>query len=391
MKLYEYTAIDRKGRKIKASIEGNKDEILNFIKSNDFLLLDLREIKPGKRKNFSEDEFLNDLESIKFLLEAGLTIEDAIKNLIISKKQDSSTKVIWFETLNKIKSGETFSKALKKTIENQKLNILLPYLPILELTEETANLNMGIVQVIKILRFKMETRRKILETLTYPLFLLTISILILVFILLFVIPQFTQVFEQNKLPLLTQLIFRLSQILRDNLNAIILFVIVTLIIMWRSRNFLIPLLSKTPVIRNVYRYWILSQLFQFLALTMQANLDIAKAIRILSNIATDSNIRNILSIIEKELKKGNSLSQALNYTDICPSDTVTILATAEKANTLETAMDKLAKKYENLFFTDIKKLLSILEPAVMIIIGILIGAIVIAIMLAIVSTSDFIG
>jgi general secretion pathway protein F len=135
----------------------------------------------------------------------------------------------------------------------------------------------------------------------------------------------------------------------------------------------------------------LSYFFGAFSLMLSGGIDIKKALKLSSKIITYPELKSLILKTHEELKRGQKLSDSFSGSDLIDVNTVSLIAAGENSATLPEVFDSLSKRYLKEFQNKTKSLLSLLEPAVIIIMGGVIAVIVVSIMLAVMSISDITG
>ena len=399
MKIIYYKVVDSHGVIIKGQYVGDYDAFIKFIKNNGYFLIEYNEKQKVNKKNkFKNKDYMYFLEEMSYLLSSGMSIDKALKNLIKISSSDIQKK-FYESILNYIKNGEQFSIAIEKAANDlgfdiDKLSILL-----INTNESVGKISYGLKMAYEHLSFKEKIFSEIKQALSYPIFLIVMSVLLVFFVFIFIVPRFANIFtpeEFKKLPLLSKFILELGLFVNNNLiyiiSLMILFTILFLIFYKKIFEYLKNnVLIKFKKIKFMFISLQLSYFFGAMSLMIKGGIDIKKSLKESSKIITFKPLRNLIFKSYELLKRGEKLSNSLKGSELIDMNTISLISAAENSSNLEEVFDSLSKRYMDTFKTDMKKFLNLLEPFIIILMGGIIAIIVISIMLAIMSINNIAG
>jgi len=398
IKKIQYEAIDNHGVKIKGIFQGNEEEFFNFLKKSGLFLLNYeeKEVKLNKSK-FTTKDYILFIEEVYYLISSGMPIDKALKNLINNANKESQ-KEFYEKILEYLKEGNQLSLSIKKAAED--INADLDDLSILliETNESVGNLSLGLKKAHEHLLFKDNIFSEIKQAMAYPIFLIIMSILLVFFVFIFIVPKFAEIFtpeEFKKLPLLSKYILQTGMYVNNNLYQIllVLLILILLIIFNRKQftSYVIKFLLFFKRFKDLMISLQLSYFFGAFALMLEGGIDVKRALKLSSKIITYEELKNLINKSYEEIKRGLKISDSFLGSEIIDNNTVSLIAAGENSANLPEVFDSLSKRYLKEFQDKTKSLLSLLEPAVIILMGGVIAIIVISIMLAVMSISDITG
>lgn len=235
-------------------------------------------------------------------------------------------------------------------------------------------------------------RGKIKKALFYPTAVIMIALLITVFLLVFIVPQFKILFTGfgAQLPTATLFIIKTSEFLQTYGWILLLLVIGFIIALNQTikrssvfANKFDRLLLALPITGSIIKHAILARFARTLATTFAAGLPLIDAIQITAGTADNRIYNNAILKIADEIKGGNMLHSSLKQVELFPYLLVQMIAVGEESGTLEKMLQKSAEIYEKAVDNAVENLSSLLEPVIMVILGLLIGGLVIAMYLPI--------
>ena len=391
MKKYKYVGYDRYGN-IKYGTCSASDEIKlkEILKKERIRIKKFSEITI-RRKIFKE-EILNFTKEILIMLDSGISI---IKILEIQEQQyKAPLKDILGELKRDILNGDTLGEAFKKYEEI----FGSFYIGMIFLGESSGNLDKNLRKICEYLELEIRIIKKIKEVIFYPCILLTFSILILTFLMIYIFPNFIKLFEESKreLPLLTRILIGVS----NNFHMIILFFICILIIIiffirYIKKDRILKekydgILLKVPIIKSFIIGNFIIRFSKNISIMLSSGIVIMDILKLLKNFFENIVIKRELEIIEELLFEGKQLSEGLKKNNLFPQKYIKLVIVGEKSGELSRVFEQIAKLEEERIERDIKKLLTLVEPILIIILGLILSIIIIAIYLPIFNMSNLI-
>lgn len=391
MKKYKYVGYDRYGN-IKYGTCSASDEIKlkEILKKERIRIKKFSEITT-KIKIFKE-EILNFTKEILIMLDSGISV---IKILEIQEQQyKAPLKDILGELKRDILNGDTLGEAFKKYEEI----FGSFYIGMIFLGESSGNLDKNLRKICEYLELEIRIIKKIKEVIFYPCILLTFSILILTFLMIYIFPNFIKLFEESKreLPLLTRILIGVS----NNFHMIILFFICILIIIiffirYIKKDRVLKekydgILLKVPIIKSFIIGNFIIRFSKNISIMLSSGIVIMDILKLLKNFFENIVIKRELEKIEELLFEGKQLSEGLKKNNLFPQKYIKLVIVGEKSGELSKVFEQIAKLEEERIERDIKKLLTLVEPILIIILGLILSIIIIAIYLPIFNMSNLI-
>jgi len=392
---FDYEARSSNGELLKGSYKGTREGFENFIRANGLTLLSFEEKKIKlKGGRFSESDFQSFVEELYYLLDSGMPIDKSLK-LLIKNAQKESVRAFLTQVLQGISSGEQLSKAIESAqkAQGQRPNRLA--VSIIGSGEEVGNVAGALKTLNDYLLFREKTASEIRQAMAYPTFLIIMSVLMVFFVFFIIVPKFTVIFspkELDNLPFISRIVLKGGLYVNDHKTMILvgaaaLAVTIPLLVKWLKANFH-RFALKLPVISELVVYIELSRIFNSLGIMLQGGIKIDKAIKQSIGLTRIKEIQSMLKEGLHEIKKGNRLSDVFSGYAILPSQVVSMISVGENSARLDDVFLNLSKRFSETFQKKTKRALGLLEPMVIVIMGLFIAVIVVAIMLAVISISD---
>jgi len=390
---YKYIAFDKDGKKIKGIIEANDiKEAKTLLK--DKTIISIKETKSfdiNLSSNISKNELYKLFNTLGIYLKSSIPIITAIK---LTKNQATSKKVIKFlDYLEKeIKEGKSFFNALS----SQKILKIPNYvISAVKVAENSGKLDIVLIEMAKFLKNEEKLTKKTTQALIYPTFILIVAILMISFMLTSVVPKIVKVFESlnQKLPNITIFVINTGNFLKNNYIFILIFTFLIIFIFSflykKSKKFKLSidsLLLKIPIINKIILSSALAK-FSYLTYTLTSSgVTFVNALNLSVNTFNNAKLKEIFNKALNDVIEGKKLSISLKKAGfIYDKSFLQALALAEETSEIDNILKNLSELYFEENEMRINTLLSLLEPALMIIVGGIIGFIVTALLLPIFS------
>jgi len=328
---------------------------------------------------------------LALLLRTGVRINDALELLAadsdIGRMRSTATKVT-----SAILAGESFADAI-----SHHPSVFPPiYVALARVGEASGNL-VQILEALSVERQRAEAlRRRLSETLRYPAFLLLAACGVLLFFLLVVLPQFSNVFRDfnAKLDPVLVAFLSISDFLRQNMNTVI-FALASLL----SIGFLlsrrpavrvgaIEAASRLPLVREVLGYRRTALFCRNLGLLLASGVTLPSSLRVLAEMMASSSNISIWNEVVDKVRQGGKLSDALAQTRALPSMAVRTLRLGEDAGQLAMLAGRVADFYDAKLQRSLDRLVGIVGPASIIVISVIVGGLIVSVMTALLSVNQ---
>ena len=396
--LFEYEALVISGESIKGVFKGSKDDFEKMLLKKKLLLVNVKEKKEKlDNSKFTQNDFLAFIEELYYLTNSGMAIDLALKMLLKTTKKEAYKRILR-NLLQEIKAGEQLSISLKKALTKEKIDIDSLSISFISTAEEVGTLTNGLQQLFDYLTFQKKIRSDVKEALSYPLFLVGMSIVVSFLIFFLIIPKFATIFspdEFEQLPSISYAVLSVGKYLNAHMSEALftIFIFITTIIIV-LKKFPIPWMTffyKVPKLTNVVVDLQLTIIYSALSTMLIGGLEIDKSLKQLQKVSLLPELSELLKTTLFEIKRGHKLSEVFAVSSIIPPSDIALLNVGESSASLEKVFKSLSTRHSDAFNSNVKKLLSILEPTVIVGLGIFIALIVVAIMMAVMSMTDIAG
>lgn len=336
-------------------------------------------------RSFNHSELLNITTQLATMLKAGLSIIDSL-NLLVEEQSKPHWQYLMTEIAAQIVKGESLSSAL--FIHNYVFSSL--YCEIIATSEMTGKLDESFEQLASLLEKSIKLQKNLKKAMRYPIFLLSVAIIVSLVMLLFVLPKFADIYRDfdAELPFFTQCIIDIADSLQHSwhIGCIILvgsFLVFQRYINKQYRNKIEIALMKLPFVNKIIQTSCLTQIFQTIAITQKAGIPLLSGLTAAANASYHCVYRNSVLQIISGIEQGHSFSHVLHLQPCFPNLCRQLIHVGEQSGTLDLMLSRLALYYEAQNQTLIENLSQAFEPLLMLVLSVIIGGLIIAIYLPI--------
>lgn len=340
--------------------------------------------------NKKKEDFYSELG---VLLKAGIHLREALELLAENQKKEK-LRQFYKQMLDDLDEGESFSEILESRKEFSEYEYYS-----VQIGEESGNLIKITQELGNFFAGKNEQRRNLMNAMTYPIIILCTAILVVVFMLRMVVPMFEDIFRQNgvDLPTITKWIISASNFIKD-FGWILLVGFVGLILVRkfifkgenmqrRKDRFLLKIPFLGPFIRSVY----LAQFTQAVALLTSSKVPMLNSIQMVKRMIRFYPLQDALDTVESKILKGVSLHESIKGNKIFDHKMASLVKVAEETNQTEFIFEKLNQQYALEVQQKSKLLSTIMEPLIIVVIGLFVGVILVSMYLPMFKLSSVLG
>ncbi len=286
-----------------------------------------------------------------------------------------------------IETGDDLSEALAK--HPHVFNKL--YINMIHAGEASGTLSLILSQLAFYLQNTMHIRGKLKAALTYPLVLISFALLITLGMLIFIIPQFSQMYSRlnTSLPLPTRIMMNISTSIQHGyLFYVIIFFVLWLFLcillqtnrgqfLWDKMKLRIPIFG-TLIFKGIF-----IQFSRTLSILLKSGLPIIQSIKIVSESISNTYIEKKIEACSLKIQRGATISEAFSESKIFPELMIQMISSGEESGTLSSMLAKIADFYQEQIDTAVATLGSLIEPIMIVVIGLIVGSMAISVFLPI--------
>ena len=391
MPRYKYRVMNSEGKKVEGYYEADsKNDVMDHITINGYYPLLIEEVVESKNINFTLSQKVKVKDIAIFcrqfytMLDAGVPILiclDILSKQIVNIKLRKTIKSIKED----VEIGESLSEAMKKYPS------VFPKFLISLVASGEASGNLDIIMLRLSNYYEKENKimNKVKSAMIYPIILSFVALVAVIFILTYVMPTFTELFEGNgtEIPVSTKLLMSLSNGIKENWISIIFLIFIIFIslkIYLKTDNgeyILSKLKLKIPVIKNLNQMIIVTRFTRTLSILTASGVSLINSLEIVSSVSGNKIAEKELITVKDRVMRGDSLYISMNDSKIFPAMLYSMIKIGEETGKLDDILNKTADFYDEELDNTIQTAVSMLEPALIVVMGIIIGFIVISIML----------
>ena len=345
-----------------------------------------------KQMRLSQKELALFTGELATLLDSGLPLDRSLSVLMEVAADNENLNSMIGRILEKVKSGSTLADAL----QSQGGVFSKFYLNMIRAGEAGGSLGTVLVRLSEYLERSRELKDTVSTALIYPAILLVMSLASLLVMLTFVVPQFTEMFESagQALPVSTQVVVGLAEWLRDYWWLLVLGGIGTTGFMnsqlsdpatrkvWDGR------FLSLPVVGNIILNMETANITRTLGTLLGNGVAILNALTIVRETVSNRVLAEAIQDAEEQLKQGRHMSDALFEKAMLPKMAMQMIRMGEETGRLEEMLLRVATIYDKQLRVSIQRMLALLEPVLIISLGLMIAGIIVSILLAILSVND---
>jgi len=307
-------------------------------------------------------------------------------NIMVDQVENPAFKEIIGQVRADVEAGATFSASLARHP-----HVFSPlFCDLVRAGEAGGILDQILDRLANYLEDSEELKAKVKGALTYPAVVFSVAIIVVFFLMTFVLPNFSQIFEgmgggDSKLPLPTRLLMGISSFMSNYFLFILIaigaavFGIKKFFETKQGRRLLDTYSLKLPGFGNLLRKVAVSKFTRTLGTLISAGVPILQALEVTANTAGNVLITEAILKTRVSIKEGESISEPLKASKIFPPMVIQMIAVGEETGELDVMLSKVADFYDQEVDTAVKGLTSIIEPVVIVFMGVVIGGIVLAI------------
>jgi len=386
MPLFTYKAKDKKGEVVEDVIQAtNKKEAVAFLKSDELQILVIKTLGGKMKTAFGGGITVSEKAAFcRFLatmLRAGLPLPEAL-DIIRQETESKKLQQILFDTSFHIQKGETLSSVFSK----YKSDFNSVFLTMVKAGEESGTLEKSFDYLAKQLLASYELSQKVKSSMMYPLVIVAAMIANAFIMLGFVLPKMSDVFLSlnMELPTATRYLMKFGNTIGANMALTfgvflsMIFITVLLFLIRSTRNAIFSVFVKLPVVNKVMNQLDTARFARTLSTLLKSGVPIMVALDVCSDVLQQPKLRSQAKKFSAGVAKGESLSEILlKYKRSFSVTMVQTIRAGEKTGSLETVLEELATFYEMEVDYSLKKATALLEPMLMLIIGLAVGGMVV--------------
>ncbi len=390
---YKYVAQDADGNTVKGTLDvANSSQAEESLANAGYTIVSISKVRPMPKLEevfpslygVKSEDVTNFSRQLATLLEAGLTLPQALQLLEVQAERASFRKVI-AGLRTELEGGGSFSDALSK-YPNAFSEI---YVHMATAGEHSGDLALALRQAVDYIERGQVAVKKVKRALTYPMIILIVAFLVILILVTYVLPKLLDMFDamEAELPLPTKILKYTSDFASDNvllLFAVVIGAIIAAVLYMRTpsgQRLRDRALLRIPLIKVVVLFSNLALFSRTGSTLMAAGVPLPRIMDIVVQVAPNSVVSNALKEVQEGLVQGHGLSKPMAMNKIFPPLLVQMMTVGEQTGTLDSSLENVATFYESEVSNRLDVLTSMMEPLIVVGIAVAVGFIALAVIM----------
>jgi general secretion pathway protein F len=395
---FVYKCIDLSGKNQKGTIRADTfEQAKAILKSQGLIPVEIAQKSQKTQKQFSfsttkikDTDIYNLFRELSILLKSGIKIDKAFE-IVIDSIENPKLKKACQDILQNIKSGMSLHEALEQTKIFSTLAINM-----IKAGESVGDVKSALENIADYQKFQIKFKSEIKNALSYPIFLIFASLSTIFVIFKFIVPKFFGIFGASgtSLPLPAQILYNASKLLNLINVYVLIFVMILALVIARSINAKTYLnkfynqVGYIPLLGQLIFYIEMSRFSYSMYSMLNSSIEFIKALQLSLAIISDNRTKSAIEPTVKDIKEGKSIAESFKKVSILPPFVHNMVKVGEESGQLKEIFLEIHSVFEEKFQSITKRILSLIEPIVIVITGAIVGFIVISLMLTVMSIGN---
>ena len=401
MPKYDYKAVKLDGEALEGEQEAaDEAALVSALQAHGLLLLEARpagglraRLGRTRRRRLNQKEIGILTRQLATLIEAGMTLDRSLQVLIDLTATEHLVRVL-SDLQDRVRGGATFSSAL----EAQEGQFPRLYINMVKAGEAGGALDQVLDRLADYLERTAELRQTVVSALIYPSILLFVAGMSVILLLVFVVPQFTVLFEDMgaALPLPTRIVVATGDLFRNYWWAMlcVMALIAVALERWLQdeavRSRLDARVLRLPLFGDLIWKMETARLAHTLSTLLKNGLPLLSALTLAKEVVSNRQVSGRLDEAGEELKHGRGLAGPLARLQALPDLALQMIRVGEESGALDAMLAKVATIYDRETRNSVQSMLSLLEPVLIIGLGVVVAGIIISILMAILGANELV-
>ena len=401
MLTFSYTVKNKEGKSVKGTVDAeSKEKLVEYFQKEGYIIFSLAETKKKTKVSRSGSVNADDLvifsRQFTTLIESSIPVVECLE-ILKSQVENNFFKDTLGIVLKDVREGSSLSSAFAKHPR------VFPeiYISMVEAGEASGSLSAILDRVSVYFEKSSALKKKIVSSMYYPVVIVLMAIAITGFLMLKVIPTFKTIFDSlnAKLPPPTQMLMSMSAFLSNPINLVIIIIIlgVSLFVFFKyiktdkGKRQYHGVLLKLPVVGDLIKKIAIARFSRTFSTLIKSGVSIVKCLEIVGKTSGNKIIEDAVFKSKKFIQEGQPISVPLEESKIFPPMVVKMISIGERSGKLEEMLSKIAQFYEEQTDAMVSGLASLIEPIIIVFLGVIVGGIVISLFLPIIQITQHIG
>jgi general secretion pathway protein F len=396
MGAYQYVAVDPVGKEHKGVLEGDTARhVRQLLRDRQLLPIEVAEVESREKARPSGLSLARGISSLDLailtrqlatLLKAGLPLEEALR-AVSEQSEKARLKSIVLGVRAKVLEGHTLAAGL----DDFPHAFPVVYRATVSAGEQAGRLDSVLERLADYTESRHGLRQKVSHAMIYPIVLTSFAFLIIVLMLVYVVPKVVGVFESTgqELPLMTRALIGLAAFLQHWWFAVVGAIVLAVLGVRRvlrgesARRRLHAWLLRAPVVGRVIRGLNTARFTRTLSILSSSGVPVLEALRIGATVVTSLPMSDAVQEAAVRVSEGGAIGRSLGQSKLFPPMSIHLISSGEQSGELDQMLARAAAHQESEMDSLLSAMLSVLEPAIIIVMGVMVLAIVMAILLPI--------
>jgi type IV pilus assembly protein PilC len=350
-------------------------------------LLSGGEIRLPRRRKVTLEQFVIFNQQFLTLVRAGLPIVQALE-LLARRQRNQYFRMLLEDVRDRAKGGELISEAFEKQGAFPKI-----YSTTLMAGEKSGNLDEVLSRYVAFQRLALSFRKKLIASLVYPVILVIGVFGLVTMLVTFVIPKFSELFSDlnQKLPPMTEFTINTAMTAKKYLPVIILVLVAVFLLLrkWsksaQGSEILDRIKLNLPIVGSIWQRYQIALFSRMMSTLLSGGLPLVTGLETAGQSMSSRLIVNGINEASKNVREGQTLAKSLEQTGVFPDLAVEMVEVGEATGALPTMLSSIAEFYEEDVQSALSAAMSLIEPAILVVMGVVVGFILISLYLPIFS------
>ncbi len=402
MPVFEWEGRSLKGEMKKGVLAAESEAQLRTMVRREGIIL----LKAGEKKKEEKGDKFNPKKKIKpaqvgiftrqlaTMITSGLPLVQSL-DILSNQLDDANMRGITRNIKEKIEGGGRFAEALKdypKCFDQLYVNLVVA-------GEEGGLLDDVLARLSTYIEKSEKLKKKVKSAMIYPISIIIVAILVVLVLLLFVIPVFEGMFSSfgKALPAPTQIVINLSKFVKGSIHYMIAAVVIAVFLFRRyyktekGQRQVDKTVLKIPIFGLLMQKASVARVTRTLSTLLTSGVSILESLSIVSKTAGNKVIEEALVVARADISEGKSISEPLKASGVFPPMTIQMIQVGESTGALDSMLNKIADFYEEDVDNMVGNLTALLEPVLMVFLGVVLGGLIVAMYLPIFQMGSVVG
>jgi type IV pilus assembly protein PilC len=394
MAIFKYVAADINSKKVRGKKEvSSRDELVSFLRNNDLYLLKCKEIIKENRNKKIKLKVLSEFNrELGAMLSSGISLIMAM-NILTKRSTNPKEKKIYKDIYIKLQQGQSFSDALLAQGEAFPDLMINMY----RASESTGMMDVTAKKLAQQFDKDNKLQNKVKSAMTYPMILVVVTICVVIGVFTLILPNFFDLFGDNELPFITQIMFALSKLMIHQSHWLIIGLLIIIAIIglvmrvekvryqWDKFKVHVPKIGYLTKIIYTARF------ARSMSSLYTSGVSMINSLNLASATINNSYIEKQFSEVIRQVRDGTNLSQAISIIDGFDEKLSSSIYIGEESGKLDEMLMNIADDFDYEAELATEKMVTFLQPIMIIILGFIICAVIVSVMLPLYSLYDSIG